>query len=393
VAWRTIALPDGRILMSHQRQLKTVLDAMQGGYGRGCGGPIEAAITVMQPGQAPFAVSPTVGGALPVDVALNRSGDTLAFAIAGSKSIQLVPFSALATPDGDNCGGDGGGGTNGGSGMGGGGVPVPDIAAPDPGSPANGLDDELGAPSSVAYKANNELLVFYPEYPAIVVHSGADGSNRRMIILTGNIGYDSGRALFHTQTGVGLACASCHPEGRDDGLVWNFADVGLRRTQSLAGHILARAPYHWGGDLADIPTLMNSVFTVRMAGGDVTHSQAVSLGPWLDRVPAARPSQSVDAAAAARGQAIFESTAQNCTSCHNGTLFTNKLLVDVGTGGMFKVPSLLGVSNRAPYMHDGCAATLADRFTAPCGGGEAHGHTAALSVSQIGDLVSYLETL
>jgi hypothetical protein len=55
------------------------------------------------------------------------------------------------------------------------------------------------------------------------------------------------------------------------------------------------------------------------------------------------------------------------------------------------VPSLLGIGNRPPYLHDGCAATLADRF-GPCGGAS-HGNTADLGPGQIADLVAYLETL
>jgi hypothetical protein len=43
-------------------------------------------------------------------------------------------------------------------------------------------------------------------------------------------------------------------------------------------------------------------------------------------------------------------------------------------------------------MHEGCAATLADRFGA-CGGGDAHGKTSHLTAEQRADLVAYLETL
>jgi cytochrome c peroxidase len=59
---------------------------------------------------------------------------------------------------------------------------------------------------------------------------------------------------------------------------------------------------------------------------------------------------------------------------------------------MFKVPSLLGVAVRAPYMHDGCAATLRDRFGA-CGGGDLHGKTSTLSETQLSDLIAFLESL
>ena len=64
-----------------------------------------------------------------------------------------------------------------------------------------------------------------------------------------------------------------------------------------------------------------------------------------------------------------------------------------GTGQAFQVPTLVNIAARAPFMHDGCAPTLHDRFNAACGGGDAHGVTSQLSQSDIDDLVAYLETL
>jgi cytochrome c peroxidase len=137
---------------------------------------------------------------------------------------------------------------------------------------------------------------------------------------------------------------------------------------------------------------MTDVFTGRMAGNAVTHSQDVSFGPWLERVPAPAPVPVTDAAAVARGLALFNSPTLGCTGCHSGPLMTTKALVNVGTGGTFKVPSLIGVGARPPYLHDGCAPTLADRFGS-CGGGDLHGHTSQLVAQDISDLVAYLETL
>jgi cytochrome c peroxidase len=82
-----------------------------------------------------------------------------------------------------------------------------------------------------------------------------------------------------------------------------------------------------------------------------------------------------------------------CVTCHSGPQFSTHKLVDVGTGGVFKVPSLNGVGYRAPFLHDGCAATLTDRFSATCGGGDNHGTTQQLDAGQIADLVAYLESL
>lgn len=54
-------------------------------------------------------------------------------------------------------------------------------------------------------------------------------------------------------------------------------------------------------------------------------------------------------------------------------------------------PSLVGLDARAPFMHDGCATTLADRFDL-CGG-NAHGQTAHLDEANKNDLIQYQRSL
>ena len=109
-------------------------------------------------------------------------------------------------------------------------------------------------------------------------------------------------------------------------------------------------------------------------------------------LPVAHAHSLPDSDAAARGKVLFESDAVGCTSCHTGEHFTNNLTIDVGTGGAFQVPSLLGVGSRAPYLHDGRAGELADRF-GPLGGGDLHGQTSQLAANQIDDLIAYLRSL
>ncbi|MBK8257107.1 MAG: hypothetical protein IPK82_31105 [Polyangiaceae bacterium] len=74
-------------------------------------------------------------------------------------------------------------------------------------------------------------------------------------------------------------------------------------------------------------------------------------------------------------------------------MYTNNQNADVGRGKSLQVPTLVGVAWRAPFMHDGCAATLKDRFTNPDCGGSKHGDMSGLSDSEINDLVAYLESL
>jgi DNA-binding beta-propeller fold protein YncE len=386
VAWRTVQLPDGRILVSHQRQVLTKLETQtEGGYGTGCGGPVEAAVTMIAPGQAPVALSPIAQGALPVDLAVSKNGDKIAILTAGNRNVRVQQTTfVLGGRDQNDC-------------------RPPDFPDPpmDPGDPGDDDDDQGededvrqgGAPTSIAFAPSGDLVVFYPEKPMLKIHHGGNVTTAPEIVqLPGGPGIDAGRHVFHKQTNVGLACASCHPEGREDGLVWEFSDLGVRRTQNLSGHILERAPYHWTGDENSLPTLMDDVFAKRMAGGALTERQKRSLGPWLDRVPPPAASWVSTNDAIDRGREIFEAAETGCKSCHNGSILTNNVLADVGTGGKFKVPSLLGVGARSPFMHDGCAKTLKDRFTT-CGNSALHGNTSNLSPAQIGDLVAYLESL
>ena len=81
-----------------------------------------------------------------------------------------------------------------------------------------------------------------------------------------------------------------------------------------------------------------------------------------------------------------------CASCHSGSRLTNNQSVDVGTGEVLQVPSLVGIGWRAPFMHNGCASTLFDRFDPKCGGAK-HGDIADLTKDQIADIVAFVETL
>ncbi|HEX5061506.1 MAG TPA: hypothetical protein VFV99_19195 [Kofleriaceae bacterium] len=362
VAWRTIALPDGSLAISHQRRLGTTLRIITGGYGGQCGGAaVESNLTIVRPDGTPFAVAPIVGASLPVDLAVSPTNGDLAVVSVGHDTVFVVPSASRMTPDMSDC-----------SGM---------FA-----TPLEGF--QVGSPTSVAYRPNGALLIFYPEADGISI---LDGNGLRGLSLGDRPRNDVGRTMFHSVTESGLACASCHPEARDDGGVWTFDKLGKRRTQNLGGGILGRAPYHWGADMPSLHILVDDVFTNRMGGEPATDDQVRSLAKFLDRVPAPR-GVVLDPDAVARGQALFDSSETGCRSCHNGALFTNNTMATVGTGMTVKVPSLIGVGGRAPYMHDGCAATLRDRF-GTCGGGAAHGNTGDLSEAQLGDLIAYLQSL
>jgi mono/diheme cytochrome c family protein len=121
----------------------------------------------------------------------------------------------------------------------------------------------------------------------------------------------------------------------------------------------------------------------------------------LSLSPPPPPAGSFDAAAAARGQAVFEGQAQ-CATCHTGEAFTdaNTLLhqpSEVPTDPthaqrsatkMYRTTPLRGIWQHPPYFHDGSAATLAEvveRYDVAKGLG--------LTAQQKADLVEYLKSL
>ncbi|MEO0325091.1 MAG: PQQ-binding-like beta-propeller repeat protein [Myxococcota bacterium] len=169
--------------------------------------------------------------------------------------------------------------------------------------------------------------------------------------------YDAGRTFFHErQEGTGLACASCHPEGSDDGHVWNFAVSGPRRTQTLAGGVTQRAPFHWDGSIATMESILHT--NMALMGGEATDAQREAATRFMDALPAETAgTEALSEGAIARGRAHFD--AQGCASCHGGDRLTDDALHRL-RGDVMGTPSLRGAGLRDRLFHDGCVATLED---------------------------------
>ncbi len=381
VAWRTTTVPGAQtIAMVHQRESDTRVEPQPGGYGAGggtgCGqsGIVQSAVTFFG---ADGSISDGVeipAATLPVDIAFSHSGDEVAIIAAGNESglmaVQVFSRSSLETSGSFSCLSSDGSFVSPPAGRGG--APTVDVAVA-----VNAI--------AAAYDGRDRLIVQQRE-PSALVYLG------QTISLGGESRFDTGHSVFHGNSGAFIACASCHPEGGDDGRTWNFDGIGDRRTPALHGDLRGTEPFHWDGDMTDLGTLVHEVFTGRMSGPSLDAHQVDALGGWLDAIPAPVGEASLDTAGAARGQGLFYGEA-HCGDCHSGALFTNNTTVDVGTGGRFQVPSLIGVSYRLPLMHSGCATSMRARFEPGCGGGDSHGQTSQLSPEARDDLISFLETL
>ena len=392
LAWRSLDVPGYGVAMLHQRARQGDVQTTSGGYGGGMGcapGIVHTSVTLNADSKTPRSAD-IPGLALAVDLAASPDGGMLAAVAPGNWSSGRPQVELYRLADSDTWVGTspvtvGAGAAAGGS-----------TAVQDGRSTCTStaiVTDTSGQATAVAFTSPEVLAVQEREPAGIAFINVGDGQLRSHVDLKQASRYDTGHALFHMRAGAGLACASCHGEGGDDSHVWTFHGIGARRTQQLRGGILGTEPFHWNGDMQDFPTLVQEVFVGRMQGPGLAPDQTTALATWIDRQPAYQVS-SGDPAAAARGQALFESAAVGCTSCHTGTHLTNNQAADVGTGVTVQVPSLHDVALRSPLMHDGCAKTLLDRFTvSSCGGGDQHGHTSQLTDSELSDLVAYVTTL
>ncbi len=248
--------------------------------------------------------------------------------------------------------------------------------------------DVPGQAVAAAFDDKDELVVQTREPAALHIMSEDRRRPWKTIVLSTDSRADTGHAIFHSNAGGNIACASCHAEGTDDGHTWNFVDMGPRRTPSLLGTTKGTEPFHWAGDMKDLSTLVDHVFVERMGGPKIDKEHVGTVGHYLFTLPAP-PKLRSEADAPAQGKELF---GQRCASCHSGTRLTNNQSVDVGTGEVLQVPSLVGIGWRAPFMHNGCASTLFDRFDPACGGAK-HGDIADLTKAQIADIVAFVETL
>ncbi|MBK6687944.1 MAG: Ig-like domain-containing protein [Deltaproteobacteria bacterium] len=221
-----------------------------------------------------------------------------------------------------------------------------------------------------------------------------------------------------------LSCATCHFEGGHDGRTWDFtqAGEGLRNTISLNGRAgVGHGRVHW---TANFDELQDFEHDIRGAFGGQGYLSDADFAATQDPLgaPKAGRSAELDALAAyvatlttfepsphreadgslsadaRRGRVVFNNA--GCAVCHGGPTFSDHLRHDVGTirpssgqglgqpliGVGFDTPTLRGLWDGAPYLHDGSAATLEQVL-------DRHGPIPALAVSERAELLSYLLSL
>jgi len=198
------------------------------------------------------------------------------------------------------------------------------------------------------------------------------------------------------------SCATCHPDGRTDGLNWDLMNDGMGNPKSTKSLVISHLtpPVMITGIRADSKHCVRAgirfiQFAVR------PEEDAQALDAYLASLTPIPSPFLVDGKlteAAKRGKKLFEDKA-GCGMCHSGKYFTDLQKYDVGTGKdseakkEFDTPTLIEVWRTAPYLYDGRAVTIVELLKPKYNPKDQHGTTTKLTDKEKADLAEYILSL
>ena len=177
--------------------------------------------------------------------------------------------------------------------------------------------------------------------------------------------YDARRSLHSW-----FSCHTCHPDGHTSGRTFDTLNDDSygnpKLTPTLRG-VSKTGPWTWHGWQKDLGQAVERSLTKTLFGPKPAAHDIQALLAFLETLdhppnPHRRSNGSLTPAAE-RGQVIFRGKGR-CVRCHQGEQYTSsktydvKLEPDGSPYELWNPPSLRGVYDRGPYLHDGRAETL-----------------------------------
>jgi cytochrome c peroxidase len=259
--------------------------------------------------------------------------------------------------------------------------------------------------------------------PREVFRSEASGGHKSYMVVLGDVAFSSPRLLGGAARQAGISCSTCHVNGAGNALFY-IPELSSRQGNfdttshlfnpktddkvldpltipSLRGaHLLA--PYGHDGRILSLRDFIRNVVVNEFSGAEPPPQILDALVMYvedIDFVPNRRLGTGGRlvgplSKAERHGEALFykpfkHDRSLSCASCHQpGEAFVDHRQHDVGSGGLFKTPTLLNANSNAPYFHDGRYANY-DQVV---------GHfdrefSLGLSARDRSDLVAYLDAV
>ena len=259
--------------------------------------------------------------------------------------------------------------------------------------------------------------------PVEIFRSESSGGRKSYLVKLGDVAFSSPLTLGGAARQAGISCNTCHVNGTTNPRLYipglsthpgNFdttgslfnpkADNGVLdplTIPSLRGaHLLA--PYGHDGRTLSLADFVHNVIVNEFSGPEPSRQILDAMVAYIEDVDFA-PNRRLGPGgkltgplsdAERRGEALFykpfaHDPGLSCAGCHvPGGAFVDHRQHDVGSGGLFKTPTLLDANFNAPYFHDG-------RYTSYA---QVVGHFdrvfyLGLSAPERGDLVAYLQAI
>lgn len=200
-----------------------------------------------------------------------------------------------------------------------------------------------------------------------------------------------------------FSCHTCHPDGHTCGRAFdtlNDDSYGNPKLTPTLRDVSKTAPYTWHGWQEKLGDAVEKSLTETLFGDKPAAEDVKALVAFLETLehPPASPRKASDSTkqAIARGKALFHDQAR-CARCHQGDQYTSpknydvKLEPDGSPFEFWNPPSLRGVADRGPFLHDGRAETLEELLGGPHSPEKLGGK--AITPAERSDLVAFLKSL
>ncbi|HEY4366596.1 MAG TPA: cytochrome c peroxidase [Steroidobacteraceae bacterium] len=216
----------------------------------------------------------------------------------------------------------------------------------------------------------------------------SETSGKSYMVNLGDLAFSSPAILGNVARRAGVSCSTCHVNGASNAVLYvpgmsshpgNFDTTGAFFNPKANDHTLdpltipslrgARflAPYGHDGRFASLHDFVRNVIVNEFAGPEPSAAIVDAIVAYIqdiDFLPNPRVTSTGRLAAGAsasarRGEALFSKPFRHdpelsCAACHvPSAAFVDHRQHDVGSGGLFKTPTLVNADFSAPYFHDG----------------------------------------
>jgi cytochrome c peroxidase len=224
--------------------------------------------------------------------------------------------------------------------------------------------------------------------PREIFKSEAIGGAKSYLVNLGDLAFSSPAILGGVARQAGISCSTCHINGASNPKLYipglstrpgTFDTTGGLFNGTADNHVLdpvtipslrgARylAPYGHDGRTSSLRDFVRNVIVGEFAGPEpapalldaiVVYIQDIDFLPNQSLASGGRLTAQASAAER-RGEALFgkpfpHDPALSCAACHvPSAAFVDHRQHDVGSGGLYKTPTLLNADFNAPYFHDG----------------------------------------